>query len=97
MLIHAALVGAGVLSALTHLKISDNSMLALSEDIKGLVSLTHLDARNNKIGSISSEIRNLTALTELLLDKNQLHELPPSLALCSRSTCVSRTKKKYLL
>ena len=86
-----------MLSALTHLKISDNSIVALSEDIKGLVSLTHLDARNNKIGSISSEIRNLTALTELLLDKNQLHELPPALALCSRSTCVIVGGQKYVL
>ena len=74
----------GTLSALTRLKVSDNAMTELSDDIKDMVSLTHLDARRNKLEKISPEIRQLTALTELLLDKNQLTELPPSIAHCSR-------------
>jgi Leucine-rich repeat (LRR) protein len=74
----------GCISTLTKLRLTDNSISLLSDDIKEMRSLTDLDVSNNKISEITAAISNLTSLTILNLEKNQLQELPCEICFCSR-------------
>ena len=74
----------GTITSLTKLRLADNSIAALSDDMRLLGCMTDLDVSNNKLSHISSEIRNLTALTALNLEKNQLQEIPCEMCFCSR-------------
>jgi Leucine-rich repeat (LRR) protein len=81
----------GMITSLTKLRLADNNMTSLSDDIQGLSNIIDLDVSRNKISTISPYVKHFTALTSLYLDKNPVQELPCELCFCSRLRTLSIT------
>ena len=64
------------LSTLTHLKLSNNLLNSLPDNIGSLETLVHLDISHNRIRSLPKSIRSLSKLTVLQARSNLLRELP---------------------
>ncbi|KAI9287998.1 hypothetical protein BC943DRAFT_377918 [Umbelopsis sp. AD052] len=64
------------LFTLTHLKLSNNLLNSIPDNIGSLESLVHLDISNNRIRSLPKSIRSLSNLTILQARNNLLRELP---------------------
>ncbi|KAH8550149.1 hypothetical protein BGW37DRAFT_500368 [Umbelopsis sp. PMI_123] len=64
------------LSTLTHLKLSNNLLTSIPENIGVLENLMHLDISHNRIRRLPTSIRLLSNLTVLQARSNRLTELP---------------------
>ena len=67
---------------LTYLKMKDNKLQSLPEDLFACAQLKYLDLSVNDLKTISYSIGELIELKELILTENKLTSLPISLSFC---------------